>query len=67
MYKIYVASLDGNRIYKESENKAELVEVYNNFSKEHVVFIVDLQDENGKQLRDELDLSKVNNKLDFLY
>lgn len=63
--------------YKESESKADLVEVYNNFqeyqSENHRlfnyrvvhVFIVDFQDENVKKLKEELDLSNVNRKLNF--
>ena len=58
MFKIYVSHLNGNKMYKESENKAELVEAFNTFKTENGgYFIVDFQDDTGKQLREELDLS----------
>ena len=58
MFKIYVSHLNGNKMYKESENKAELVEAFNTFKAENDgYFIVDFQDDKGKQLREELDLS----------
>ena len=45
-------------MYKESEDKAELVEAFNTFKAENSgYFIVDFQDDTGKQLREELDLS----------
>ena len=58
MFKIYISHLNGNKVYKESENKAELVEAFNTFKAENAgYFIVDFQDDTGKQLREELDLS----------
>jgi hypothetical protein len=58
MFKIYVSHLNGNKMYKESENKTELVEAFNAFKAENGgYFIVDFQDDKGKQLREELDLS----------
>ena len=58
MFKIYVSHLNWNKMYKESENKAELVEAFNTFKTENGgYFIVDFQDDTGKQLREELDLS----------
>ena len=54
MFKLYAGSLNGNTIYKESENKAELVEAYNNFAKDNAVFIVDFRDEAGNQLKESL-------------
>lgn len=58
MFKIYASHLNGNKMYKESENKAELVEAFNTFKAENDgYFIVDFQDDKGNQLREELDLS----------
>ena len=58
MFKIYISHLNGNKVYKESEDKAELVETFNTFKAENSgYFIVDFQDDTGKQLREELDLS----------
>ncbi len=58
MFKIYVSHLNGSKLYKESENKAELVEAFNAFKAANGgYFIVDFQDDTGKQLREELDLS----------
>jgi len=58
MFKIYISHLNGNKVYKESEDKAELVEAFNTFKAENSgYFIVDFQDDTGKQLREELDLS----------
>jgi hypothetical protein len=58
MFKLYVSHLNGNKMYKESENKDELVESFNTFKAENNgYFIVDFRDDKGKQLREELDLS----------
>ena len=58
MFKIYVSHLNGNKMYKESEDKTELVEAFNTFKAENAgYFIVDFQDDKGTQLREELDLS----------
>lgn len=58
MFKLYVSHLNGNKMYKESENKEELVEAFNTFKADNDgYFIVDFQDDKGKQLREELDLS----------
>ena len=58
MFKLYVSHLNGNKMYKESENKDELVEAFNRFKAANDgYFIVDFQDDTGKQLREELDLS----------
>ena len=58
MFKIYMSNLNGNNLYLESENKLELVEAFNKFKTDNNGFyLVDFQDDNGKQLREELDLS----------
>ena len=58
MFKLYVSHLNGNKMYRESDNKAELVEAFNTFKAENNgYFIVDFRDDKGKQLREELDLS----------
>lgn len=58
MFKIYVSNLNGNNLYLESENKLELVEAFNKFKADNNGFyLVDFQDDTGKQLREELDLS----------
>ena len=44
MFKLYVGALNGNSLYKESENKQELVEAYNTFCKENIPAIKQFMD-----------------------
>ncbi len=53
-FRIYVGALDGSNVCTESNDKAELVRLYESFSAKHEVVTVTLLDENGKNLNNDL-------------
>ena len=53
MFKLYVGALNGADLYKESENKQELVEAYHEFCKTNTPAVVQLMDET-KNISEEL-------------
>lgn len=53
MFKLYVGALNGENIYKESNDKKELVEAYQTFCKSNVPAVVQLM-EDDRNITEEL-------------
>ena len=53
-FKIYAGALDGEVLHEESDNKTDLVTLYEAFAQKHDVVTATLVDDTGKNLNEDL-------------
>lgn len=64
-YKIYAAALDEAVLQEESDNKEDLVLMFESFEQTHDVVTATLIDDSGKNLNEDLVRSNHHNRVDF--
>lgn len=63
-FKIYAGAIDGSVLHEESDNKIDLVNLYESFAQKHDVVTATLVDDAGKNLNEDLSGRRSNHRLD---
>lgn len=58
-YKLYAGSIDGTNLNQESNNKEELIKLFNNYQNYHQVVVATLIDDDGTNLNEELNTENI--------